>query len=180
MKCFKYRPTLFILILGLMFSSAVGSEEGPKKASAEVDTGPIVITSQTLEFDNKRKVVVFTGNVVAKREDFTINCQKMLLYYLDSQTGRVEGKEELKIDRIIATGQVKISRPDGGLAKAEKAIYYENDEKVILTGNPGVRQGTDFVEGSRITLFLKEKRSIVEGSESKKVKAVLFPRNKKR
>lgn len=180
MKGFKYRPTLFILILGLMFSSTVRPEEGPQRALAKVDTGPIVITSQTLEFDNKRKVVVFTGNVVAKREDFTINCQKMLLYYLDSQTGRVEGKEELKIDRIIATGQVIITRPDGGLAKAEKAIYYENDEKVTLTGNPVVKQGNDFVEGSRITLFLKEKRSIVEGSENKKVKAVLFPGNKKR
>ena len=63
---------------------------------------------------------------------------------------------------------------------AEKAVYYQNDEKVVLTGKPVVKRGNDFVEGSKITLFLKEKRSIVEGAEDKKARAVLIPRSKKR
>jgi lipopolysaccharide export system protein LptA len=63
---------------------------------------------------------------------------------------------------------------------SEKAVYYENDEKVVLTGSPVVKQGNDFVEGSKITLYLKEKRSTVEGSEKEKVRAVLHPRSEKR
>jgi lipopolysaccharide export system protein LptA len=63
---------------------------------------------------------------------------------------------------------------------AEKAVYYEDDEKVVLTGKPVVKQGNDFVEGSKITLYLKEKRSLVEGSKDQKVRAVLFPRREKR
>jgi lipopolysaccharide export system protein LptA len=59
---------------------------------------------------------------------------------------------------------------------AEKAIFYQNDEKVVLTGNPKVKQENYFVEGSRIILFLKEKRHVVEGS----VKAVIFPGGEKR
>lgn len=181
MRGLKYRATLFTLVLSLMVSSAARTEAGPQKGAQKVDTGSIIITSNTLEFDNKRKIVIFTGEVDARRDDFTINCQKMHLYYNDQPTKSAGGnKAELIIDRIIATGGVKITRPDGGLAMAEKAIYYEKDEKVVLTGKPIVQQGNNFVEGSRITLFLKEKRSVVEGSEEKKVRAVLFPRSKKR
>ena len=50
---------------------------------------------------------------------------------------------------------------------------------MVLTGNPVVKQGNDFVEGSTITLFLKEERSIVESSEGGKVRAVIFPKEKK-
>jgi lipopolysaccharide export system protein LptA len=66
------------------------------------------------------------------------------------------------------------------LALAGKAVYSRNDEKVVLTGSPVVKQGDDFVEGSRITLFLRDQRSIVEGSENKKLRAVLSPRRGKR
>jgi len=63
---------------------------------------------------------------------------------------------------------------------AEKAVYYQDDEKAVLTGNPVVKQGDDFIEGSVITLFLKENRSVVEGSEVKKVRVILFLKNGKK
>jgi lipopolysaccharide export system protein LptA len=110
----------------------------------------------------------------------TIICEKLIVYYLDESANKESGKTDVRIDKIVATGKVKISRPDGTLAMSEKAVYYENDEKVVLTGRPVVKQGNDFVEGSRITLYLKEKRSIVEGSEKEKVRAVLHPRSEKR
>lgn len=130
--------------------------------------------------DNKRRMVIFSGNVDAQSDIFIINCRKMRLYFHNKKPQKDIGKGNMKIDKIIAEGKVKITRTEGGLALAEKAIYYMNDEKVVLTGNPVVKQGNDFVEGSRIILFLKEKRSIVEGSENKKVRAVLFPRSEKK
>jgi lipopolysaccharide export system protein LptA len=66
------------------------------------------------------------------------------------------------------------------VATAEKAVYYQSEEKMVLTGNPVVRMGKDFVEGDRITMFLKEERSVVESSKDKKVRAVIFPKGKKR
>ena len=84
------------------------------------------------------------------------------------------------ISKIIATGRVSISRAQGGLATAEKAVYFEDDEKIVLTGNPVVKQGNDFVEGDRITIFLKENRSVVESFVGKKVKAIIFPKREKR
>lgn len=178
MKSYRYSPTLFFLILIVMFSTSAGSEERFAKALENAGSGPIVITSDTLELDNSRNMVTFSGKVEAKRADFTITCQKMIVRYNDQKPGKAGGKVEMKINEIIATGQVKITRPDGGVAMAEKAIYYEKDQKVILTGNPVVKQGKDFVEGSRITLFLREKRSLVEGSAGHRVKAVLNPKSK--
>ena len=178
MKLLKY-TSLLISILIFLYPIPLLSETSQKETK-KVDPEKITIRSNSLEIDNKMKIVTFFENVEAKTPDFTINCQKMLVYYLNEPNLKDSSKEELKIDKIIATGDVKINRPEGGLATAEKAVYYQNDEKVILTGKPIVRQGNDFVEGSKITLFLREKRSIVEGSEDKKIKAVLFPRSEKR
>jgi lipopolysaccharide export system protein LptA len=183
MKRLQYILVSFIILptLIMMFPSSV-LPEAPQKQSKGGDTGQMVIHSNTLEIDSKQKIVIvtFIGDVDAKGDDFTINCQKMLLYYNNNPSGNDSGKGKSSIEKIIATGRVKISQPDGGLAMAEKAIYYQNDEKVVLTGNPKVKQENYFVEGSRITLFLKEKRHVVEGSGDKKIKAVIFPGGEKR
>ena len=76
--------------------------------------------------------------------------------------------------------RVKINRDQGGMATVEKAVYYRQDEKVVLTGKPVVKQGNDFMAGDRITIFLNENRSVVESSEDKKVRAVIFPKREKR
>ena len=162
-----------------MFPSAV-LPEGSQEEIEKADKKPIVIDANTLEIDNNRRIVIFSGNVVARSDTFIINCRKMLLYYHNQQPEREQGEGNTKIDKIIATGKVRVTRPDGGSAFAEKAVYYQNDEKVVLTGKPIVKQGNDFVEGAKITLLLKENRSIVEGSENKKVRAIISPRSEKR
>ncbi|MBW1997127.1 MAG: lipopolysaccharide transport periplasmic protein LptA [Deltaproteobacteria bacterium] len=138
----------------------------------------IVIKASSLEIDDNRKVVTFSGNVEAKEPQFTIKCDKLLVYYTE-QKGKAGTKEaQLDIEKIVAKGNVNIIRDSGGNATAEQALYYHSEEKLVLTGNPVVRQGNDFVEGSKITLFLRENRSVVEGSGNKKVRAVLFPNRK--
>jgi lipopolysaccharide export system protein LptA len=149
-------------------------EAADTKAEKSVESS-IVINSNRLEVDNQRKRVTFSGDVDAKRDDFTMTCREMVLYYIEEAAETASEKQELRIDRIVATGEVTITRAEGGSATAEKATYYQNEEKIVLTGNPVVKQGDDFVEGSTITLFLKEDRSIVEGSKGKRARAVLSP-----
>jgi len=72
-------------------------------------------------------------------------------------------KRALKIEKIVAKGDVRITRQSGGLATAEEATYYWDEERVVLTGKPVVQQGDDFVEGTMVTLLLKENKSLVEG-----------------
>lgn len=169
-------PTLI-----MMFPSSV-LPEAPQKQNKGGDTGQMVIRSNSLEVDGSQDIVIITfiGDVDAKRDDFTIKCQKMILYYNNNPSGNDSGIEKSSIEKFIATGSVKISQPDGGLAMAEKAIFYQNDERVVLTGKPKVKQENYFVEGTRVILFLKEKRYVVEGSGDKKIKAFIFPSGEKR
>jgi len=51
-----------------------------KKALGDSQGQPIVIKSNSLEFDHQQKMVTFSGNVDAKRDDWTIVCQKMVVY----------------------------------------------------------------------------------------------------
>jgi len=135
----------------------------------------MVIHSSTLEADDKKGIIIFTGDVEAKRDDFTVYCQTMTVYYEKSSDPKKSDEFAGRIDRIVAIGNVKIVRAEGGVATGEKAEYYQRDEKLVLTGNPKVKQNDNSVEGDRITLFLKEDRSVVESSSDKKVKAVIFP-----
>jgi lipopolysaccharide export system protein LptA len=187
------RFTLFLSFWILWFPpNAGGQTQTLKKAFGDSQGQPIVIKSNSLEIDHQRKMVTFSGNVEAKREDWTIQCQKMIVYYeekgkepaqkesMKEEKGKdLPQTEGTKIDKIVAKGDVRITRASGGLATAEEATYYWDDERVVLTGKPVVKQGDDFVEGSVVTLLLKENRSLVEGSGDTRVRAVISPRSDK-
>lgn len=185
MRSLKYKPFLFcvVFLFGLMPGFSLGSEteqEEPEKAEQD----PVVIKSKTLKVDNALKIVSFAGDVNAKQDNFLIDCEKMLVYYDNAGTNvtnanKDSGDIKVRINKIIATGHVTISRAKGGVATAEKAVYFLQDEKMILTGNPIVKQGNSFVQGDRIILFLRENRSVVESYEDSKVKAVIFPKHGK-
>jgi lipopolysaccharide export system protein LptA len=136
----------------------------------------IVIKSDTLEVDQQKRLIVFEGKVRARRRDMTVDCQKMLVYYLDSSASAESNVESRQIDKIIALGNVTVNRSDGSVAHAGKAVFFQAEEKIVLTEDPSVQQGRDIVEGEKIIILLKEERSIVEGSKGKPVRATLFPK----
>jgi lipopolysaccharide export system protein LptA len=140
---------------------------------------PIVIHSDTLLFDQEQGLITFEGKVKASSNDLVVDCNKMIVYINENQSGE-SGLESGRIEKIIALGDVVINRSDGGIARAGKAVFYQKEEKVVLTENPSVQQGPDLAEGHRIVLYLKENRSIIEGSGEKRVKATLFPKEEKK
>jgi lipopolysaccharide transport protein LptA len=173
-----FRYFLFLsLWLPLLAPGASG--QTLKKAFGDSQGQPIVIKSDSLEFDHQRKMVTFSGNVDAKRDDWNILCQKMVVYY-GEKSKESSQKESMKIEKIVAKGDVRMSRQSGGLATAQEATYYWDEERVVLTGKPVVQQGDDFVEGTVVTLLLKESKSLVEGSGDTRVRAVISPRSEKR
>lgn len=160
-----------LLVPGSAFSQALENEV--KKAET------LSITSDTLEIKHDSQEVIFKGDVTAKKSEFVINCKELVVRYAEDEPGKKTGSTgSYRIDRVIGTGNVRITRKKGGVATAEKAIYIQEGERLLLSGNPVIHHGDDMVEGDRITLFLKENRSIVESSGKKKVRAVIFPRGK--
>ncbi|MCU0579727.1 MAG: lipopolysaccharide transport periplasmic protein LptA, partial [Desulfobacterota bacterium] len=83
-----------------------------------------------------------------------------------------------KIDKIIATGQVKIVQGED-VATGDTATFYNEDQKIILSGNPKVWQGKNLVKGEEITVWIKENRSLVTSKGANRVQAVIHQDEKK-
>lgn len=66
------------------------------------------------------------------------------------------------VSRIEATGKVRIQKEDGR-ATCHRAVYYADEEKIVLTGDPVAWEKGTRVAGEKITMFLAENRSVVEG-----------------
>ncbi|MBN1850217.1 MAG: hypothetical protein JW932_16715 [Deltaproteobacteria bacterium] len=157
------------LIFGLLFFSfhTVAAQDRARAVFNEGSSDAVVIGSNRLEIDNKQHIITFTGDVDARLETSTMQCQKMLVYFyyqkdLNPQDSK---KREPNIDRIIATDNVIILLTDGQ-ATAEKVVYYQKDEKVVLSGNATLKRGAEILEGPVITISLKEDHVTVGGPES--------------
>lgn len=55
-------------------------------------------------------------------------------------------------------------KKESGSATCEKAIYYRDGDKLVLTGDPVAWDKGTRVSGRRITMFLGEDRTVVEGN----------------
>lgn len=67
-----------------------------------------------------------------------------------------------EINYIEAKGNVRIEKGESR-ATSQHALYYKSEEKVILTGSPVAWQTGTRISGPKMTMFLKENRSMVEG-----------------
>ena len=126
---------------------------------------PIDITSDTVEAYWKENLVIFKGNVIARQKDMVI--------YADSV--EVLTNEDGKgIERVTAGGNVKIQQ---GLrvANCQKAVFYNPDQKLVLTGDPKVSEGDNIVLGDEIIFDIDKNRVEVKGGPSGRGKAKIQP-----
>ncbi len=135
--------------------------------AAEEQGDAINITSDRMEAEKLKRLIVFKGNVVAEQKDMTIKSDELHIYYDES------GKD---VEKVVAIGNVRVVQGDK-TATAKRAEYYKIEEKVVLTGNARLNEANNFVEGERITVYVKDGRSIVEGSQKGRVKAHILTNN---
>ena len=152
----------FNIYLSMGFDTSSVPHKGDKFELNDKDQ-PIVINSDHLEGDNKKNVVKFTGNVVAKRGELTIRSKSISVIY---------DKTNKKVMEIVAEGDVRINQGNKK-ARGEKAVFMNSQDKIILTGNPRVWEGDNIIKGEKITLFLAEDRGVVEGNKNTRVNATI-------
>jgi lipopolysaccharide export system protein LptA len=175
----KAGMALLIVVLSLLgFLGFLGAEEkkGPakgerKRPPAEMGFGltatraPIDITSDTVEANQKQSIVTFKGNVIAKQEDITLYANTLVIYY---------DQETKKLKQIIATGNVKVVQLERR-ATGQKAIFHQDENKVVLDGEAVVREGENVIRGEKITFYVDEERSVVEGGKGARVNTRITP-----
>ena len=94
---------------------------------------------------------------------------------VDGVSFRVEAGEIVGLLGPNGAGKTTSFRSTIGMITPDAGeVYFQDEEMVVLTGNPKAEEARGFVEGDRITIYVKENRSVVQGSEEKKVKAVIF------
>ncbi|MBI5050329.1 MAG: lipopolysaccharide transport periplasmic protein LptA [Nitrospirae bacterium] len=143
----KILPRIIIIFLATDVAAFPVVATGEKK--------PIIITSKTLMADNKTNTAVFEGSVVAKTDDIIIYSDKMTVFYNNSQG---------KVTKIYASGNVKVHKKERAIF-SEEATYLNDEEKIIFTGEPKAVEGENVITGVQIIYFLKDDRSVVEGSK---------------
>jgi len=140
----------------------------PDGAAGEGRSAPVTVDADQLENIQKEGLVVFTGNVVATQNSSTQWADRMEVY-LDDKGDRIV--------RTVSTGNVRIITRDCRSGTAKRAEYYDAEQRVVLIGNARVWRDDNVVTGERITIYLAEDRSLVEGGQQERVKAVFYPKS---
>ena len=146
------------LVNGVFLATFAGVGRGAESTVPVWKTGkePLQVDSRSLETVGNDNLIVFQGDVVARQGDVTL--------YADRVEVRVD-RETRAIRTVRATGSVRIRKADI-LASGDAADYEAATGVAVLTGNPKVWRDRDVVAGERITLYLAEDRSVVEGARA--------------
>ena len=165
----------FLLFL-VIWSSGWAQGQKAREEKAEVGSGfgfnvsrsPIDISSDTVEGDQKKSTVTFKGNVVARQEETTIFCNLLVITY---------DPEMKKLKEIEALGNVKIVNVDRR-ATTQKVTFQPDENRVVLDGDTVVREGDNVIRAERVTYYVDEERTVVEGGKGGRVNTKITPPQK--
>ncbi len=181
---------MFLLLLNCLALGVISAAQSAETGSAKggTDTLPVstTITAKKMTVRNQDGQALFEGSVVLTKGTLVVYSDKMIVLFhsntdgAKSSSGERNGREAAKnagsskgtesmptvsnrsVNRIEAMGNVKIEKENGN-ATCKKAVYFSDDEKIILTGDPVAWEKGTRVSGKQITMYLAEDRSVVEG-----------------
>jgi lipopolysaccharide export system protein LptA len=182
--------------------AAQAAERGASQApspTASSESQSTTITAEKMTVKNQENKAVFEGTVVLTRGSLIVHSDVMVVLFRPSNqpssgTGTASangvpggpgasGKGtrsspsplpatgNRSVSMIEATGRVMIEK-DEGRATSQKAVYFADEEKIVLTGEPVAWQKGTRVTGQKITMYLAEDRSVVEGGSRVQIEQV--------
>lgn len=162
------RGVFFRLLAAVLFALAAGGAwAADPQGGPAVKPGalPIEITADRLLADSGRERVTFEGSVVARQGEVTLFSDRLFAEYAGA--GRT-------IEMITAEGNVRVLH-EGKEARAARAVFYNVEQRIVLTGDADLRQGENTLKGDTVTIYLRENRTVVTGGENGRVRAVIHP-----
>ncbi len=184
---------IWCLLLNVIFvgstSAAPSMESGNLKRSVEASDVPTTITSKKMTVRNQDSQAVFEGMVVLTRGPLVVHSDKMVVLFNSrnreavqsprrgtdqgesvqgpsskgsSAVSTVSNRSVSRIEATAAASHVTIKYENGN-ATCQKAVYFVDGERIVLTGDPVVWEKGTRVSGRQITIYLTEERSVVEG-----------------
>jgi lipopolysaccharide export system protein LptA len=152
---------------------------------------PIHVRARELEYRYNEKIIFYRGDVVVVQGDATLKSDVLTVTLEEpaptdgtaassggqpatatGQSESVTSRQRLK--EIVAEGHVDITSGERH-ATSKKAVFNEPGRTVVLTGNVILQEGGNRVTGEKVTIYLDEKRSVVEGADGKPPETILIP-----
>jgi lipopolysaccharide export system protein LptA len=143
-----------LLPIGLTLAIAVATPAAAQQRHNS--NAPIDFSAQHIELQDRANRVQLSGGVRITQAEMVLVAARVTLAY----TGEVTAPE---VNRIDASGGVNITRPDQS-ATGQFAVYDINRRLITLIGGVTLRQGTNVVSGSRLTINLDTGRATIDGS----------------
>jgi len=182
MKIFSFKPsarrvvsviTSAVILSGVLTVLPVQAEEKRPAPGAEDEKNKIRITADTLTTESKAQFAEFSGNVKAVQGATVIIADRLRIFYKqDAQKKSAPRAEGAAIEKLVASGNVKITFDDK-VAVAQKAVYHTEKRVLVLSGpNSKVTSGKDSISGEIITYYRADERIKVESGPNKRVEAV--------
>lgn len=124
-------------------------------------------------------VIEFVGNVKATQAETVITADRLkIMYNPDATKGQTNALKAVSIEKIIASGHVKINY-NNIIAETDEAEYTMKSEVLVLIGEQSkVTQEGHSITGTKFTLHRADGKITVESSEKNRVKAVFHPSEK--
>ncbi|MGC6401364.1 LptA/OstA family protein [Sphingomonas sp. FW199] len=126
---------------------------------------PIDFNAALIELQDKANRAVLSGGVTIRQATMQLNADRVTVAY----TGQVIGGSP-QVSRLDAAGGVTVTRPDQ-TARAQFAVYDLNARRITMVGNVRLTQGTNTLNGGRLTIDLDTGRAVIDGRPSGSSKA---------
>ena len=118
---------------------------------------PVEILADSMVWNKKLGQAIATGNAKAVQGQTTIKANKIIAVLSE------ENSQQIK--ELQASGKVVFLK-DKQLATGDKATYYLNQDKVIITGNVELKKDGNIIKGEKLIIDFLSGLSKMEGSKT--------------
>jgi lipopolysaccharide export system protein LptA len=152
------------------------------RALAQIDTGsksPIDVTAERSEVFNARCLAILTGDAEAVQDQNRLRADTLTIHSRPKGAG-ADGKTACGgVSQIEAEGHVYYVTPDQNV-RGDHALYDQDDDRIVLTGDVVVVQGQDVARGDKLTIKVSTHQATLESKTTGagrpgRVRGVFYP-----
>jgi len=143
----------------------IEDESTPSLSESIRQPGKVELSADRLDYSEKTMEGCYSGGVEVRKGEAVFSADSVEMIG-DPASG--------KIRTLEANGNVRVK--DGlRILRAEQAIYYDDEQKVVLLGSPKVYEfGKIITRGSTVTLYLDRREYEIQGEDETKIKTTFF------
>lgn len=143
------------LALAALAVTPAAGQSGASSLQGHNTNAPVDVAADRIEVQDRADRAIFSGNVVVRQADLTLNAARLTVAY--SSSGGIQ------IDRLDASGGVTVRSPSETV-RGQYAIYDLNNRLITMVGGVTLTRGDSRVSGGRLVLDLASGRAVMDGN----------------